>query len=410
MLWIGERTRQPDGAHVEFFSGVHNPLGVKLGPDGDAGGGRSSSASGSNPGAHARPADADRADRRRAASRELLPPLLRAVREAEHPVVWACDPMHANVFTTASAARRAASTRSWARSRGSSPPAARRASGPAACTSSSRATTSPSASAAREAVLEEQLDARYETLCDPRLNARQSLDLAFRVAELMRAGSDPRRSTRARDRRHRADRRLGRARREARRGVARARLGPRPGALAAAAERGAVDAPPDRSRRRSRGADLAVVAAPVAQLPAEVAAVLAASADGLHRHRRRLDEGGGRARPRAARRASSAAIRSAAPRRAAPEHATAELFDGATWFLTPIADDRPDALPARPRLRRRRSARCRSRSTPDAHDRLVALTSHLPHVLANVLVNQAGASARSRATSRSRARAARCAT
>ena len=47
MLWIGERTRQPDGAHVEFFAGVHNPLGVKLGPDRDARGGASSSASGS---------------------------------------------------------------------------------------------------------------------------------------------------------------------------------------------------------------------------------------------------------------------------------------------------------------------------------------------------------------------------
>ena len=65
MLWIGERTRQLDGAHVEFFAGVHNPLGVKLGPDGDAGrGGRALRAA--QPAARPRPADADRADGRRA--------------------------------------------------------------------------------------------------------------------------------------------------------------------------------------------------------------------------------------------------------------------------------------------------------------------------------------------------------
>ena len=187
MLWIGERTRQPDGAHVEFFSGVHNPLGVKLGPTATRRGGASSSASGSTreriPGrltlivAHGR----------RAASRELLPPLLRAVREAEQPGRLGVRPDARERLHDGGRDQDApASTRSWPRSRASSPPAARRASGPAASTSSSPARTSPSASAARTAVLEEQLTTRYETLCDPRLNARQSLDLAFRVAELMR--------------------------------------------------------------------------------------------------------------------------------------------------------------------------------------------------------------------------------
>ena len=81
----------------------------------------------------------------------------------------------------------------------------RRARGRAASTSSSPARTSPSASAAAEAVLEEQLDHRYETLCDPRLNARQSLDLAFRVAELMRAARRcPAVLCASRRRRHRA--------------------------------------------------------------------------------------------------------------------------------------------------------------------------------------------------------------
>ena len=74
-----------------------------------------------------------------------------------------------------------------------------------------------------------------------------------------------------------------------------------------------------------------------------------------------------------------------------PEHATADLFDGATWFLTPTAQTDPEryrlvhgfvsALGATPVA-----------IDPEAHDRLVALTSHLPHALANLLVNQAGAS------------------
>src|SRR5262245_23448063 len=98
MLWIGERTRQPDGAHVEFFTGVHNPLGVKLGPA-------------------ATPEDVvelcERLNPSRVPGRltlisrmgaervrELLPPLLHAVRDAGHPVAWVCDPMHANTVST----------------------------------------------------------------------------------------------------------------------------------------------------------------------------------------------------------------------------------------------------------------------------------------------------------------------
>ncbi len=81
--------------------------------------------------------------------------------------------------------------------------------------------------------------------------------------------------------------------------------------------------------------------------------VLDARARRVHGHRRRLDEGRPSARPRAATRASSAATRSAAPRRAGPSARRAELFDGATWFLTPTAATAPERLPARARLRHR---------------------------------------------------------
>ena len=184
MLWIGERTRQADGAHVEFFAGVHNPLGVKLGP----------TATGEEA-----VELCERLNPARIPGRltfivrlgadvlpQALPQLLRAVREAEHPVVWACDPMHANIFRTASGIK----TRSFdaimaeveeffevCRAEDVWP-------GGVHLEFTGEDVTECLGGSAE--VLEEELTARYESLCDPRLNARQSLDLAFRVAELMR--------------------------------------------------------------------------------------------------------------------------------------------------------------------------------------------------------------------------------
>ena len=185
MLWIGERTRQVDGAHVEFFAGVHNPLGVKLGP-------------------RATPEEAVELCERLNPSRipgrltfivrlgadvlpKALPPLLRAVRDAEHPVVWACDPMHANIFRTGSGIK----TRSFDAIMAEVEEffAVCRADdvwpGGVHLEFTGEDVTECLGGSAE--VLEEELTARYESLCDPRLNARQSLDLAFRVAALMRA-------------------------------------------------------------------------------------------------------------------------------------------------------------------------------------------------------------------------------
>ena len=184
MLWIGERTRQPDGAHVEFFAGVHNPLGVKLGPT-------------------ATPDDVlelcERLNPERAPGRltfiarmgrdrvaEALPPLLRAVRDAEHPVVWACDPMHGNGVRTAAGVK----TRDFDTILGEVEEfvgACRREDvWPGGVHIEFTGEDVTECLGGSEAVLEEHLDARYVSLCDPRLNARQSLDLAFRLAELMR--------------------------------------------------------------------------------------------------------------------------------------------------------------------------------------------------------------------------------
>ena len=148
MLWIGERTRELDGAHVEFLRGVGNPIGCKIGPTIDAGRACSSCASALNP---ARIPGRLTLISRMGADHveERLRPLLRAVTDAGHPVVWACDPMHGNTFTAPSGPQDPPLRRHRrARSPGSCGPTAPRARGPAASTSSSPARTSPSASAA----------------------------------------------------------------------------------------------------------------------------------------------------------------------------------------------------------------------------------------------------------------------
>ena len=185
MLWIGDRTRGLGGAHVEFFSGVRNPIGVKLGP----------SATPDDAVALAERLNPDRVPGRltfitrmgAAHVREKLPPLLRAVRESAIPVVWACDPMHGNLVAHRERAEDSAlRRRSWRSCRGSSPRTARSGTWPGGVHLEFTGEDVTECLGGSEAVLEEQLDHRYETLCDPRLNGRQSLDLAFRVAELMR--------------------------------------------------------------------------------------------------------------------------------------------------------------------------------------------------------------------------------
>ena len=184
LLWIGERTRQLDGAHVEFLAGVHNPIGVKLGPD----------ATPDEAVALCRRLDPAREPgrlvlvTRMGAERvaEKVPPILRAVKRAGHPVVWACDPMHGNTYQHESGHK----TRHF----------------DAVMTEVERFFDACHAEdvwpggvhveltgdnvteclGGGDDLQGDQLEHRYETRCDPRLNARQSLDLAFRVAELVK--------------------------------------------------------------------------------------------------------------------------------------------------------------------------------------------------------------------------------
>ncbi len=159
-------------------------------------------------------------------------------------------------------------------------------------------------------------------------------------------------------------------------------------ALEAAASRGAVDEPGESLAAALVDADLAVVAAPVAQLPAQVGATLEASAETCTV----TDVGSTKTSVCDAARGSTRFVGGhpvCGSEAHGAEHASAELFEGATWFLTPLADSDParyrtvhgfvSSLGATPVA-----------VDPQAHDRLVAVTSHLPHALANLLVNQAG--------------------
>ena len=252
-----------------------------------------------------------------------------------------------------------------------------------------------------DSVLEEALSTNYMSLCDPRLNARQSLDLAFHVAELMRGAWLGCQESPARSRCDVAVRRLailGTGLIGASVALAAKRSGdihvtgydPDEEMLATAAERGAVDERAPTLEAALADAELAVVAAPVAQLAAQVAAVLQAAPEACTV----TDVGSTKE--------SVCAAASGSPRfigghpvcgseARGADHASAELFEGATWFLTPL----PETDPERYRLVHGFVSALGATPVavdPHAHDRLVALTSHLPHALANLLVNQAGAS------------------
>ena len=184
LLWVGERTRNCDGAHMEFARGIGNPVAVKLGP-------------GAEPDEAVAICELLNPDRRPGrltlvsrmgvdGVRTSLPPLVRRLRERGHPVVWMCDPMHGNTFVSESGRK----TRHFDDVLGEIQAyfAVHRAEGswPGGVHVELTGDDVTECLGGIGDILEEQLPLRYTTACDPRLNARQSIDLAFRVAELLR--------------------------------------------------------------------------------------------------------------------------------------------------------------------------------------------------------------------------------
>jgi len=186
MLWIGERTRQLDGAHVHFLSGVGNPIGCKIGPTVTPNE-VIALCEALNPGRI--PGRLTLITRMGADTiGSALPPLLTAVRDSGHPVAWACDPMHGNTFTAPSGRKTRHFDAVLAEIAGFF--AAHRLVGtwPGGVHIELTGDDVTECLGGAEEILDADLGTRYETMCDPRLNARQSLDLAFRVAELLQLG------------------------------------------------------------------------------------------------------------------------------------------------------------------------------------------------------------------------------
>jgi 3-deoxy-7-phosphoheptulonate synthase len=183
MLWVGERTRQLDGAHLEFLRGVGNPLGCKVGP----------TATPDEVLAYCETLNPERVPGRLTlisrmgadGVEDILRPLLAAVRDAGHPVVWACDPMHGNTFTSAGGKKTRHLDAVLAEIAGFF--AAHQAEGtwPGGVHVELTGDDVTECLGGAEEILDADLNDSYETMCDPRLNGRQSLDLAFRVGELL---------------------------------------------------------------------------------------------------------------------------------------------------------------------------------------------------------------------------------
>jgi len=183
MVWIGERTRRLDGAHVEFASRVRNPVGVKLGPS-------------------TRPEDAvalaEKLDPEREpgrltfitrmgaeAVRDVLPPIVEKVRAAGIEVAWVTDPMHGNTYATENGHKTRHLDQVVDEVRGFFEVHRTLGTVPGGIHVELTGDDVTECLGGGEELLEADLFDRYETACDPRLNRSQSLELAFLVAELL---------------------------------------------------------------------------------------------------------------------------------------------------------------------------------------------------------------------------------
>ncbi len=184
LLWIGERTRDPNGAHVEFFRHVRNPIGVKLGPTispDDA----LSLIERLNP--DDEPGRLSFITRLGAGKvRDVLPPLVEKVAERGSPVTWICDPMHGNTFEAPSGHKTRRLDHVLDEVAGFFEVHRALGTHPGGIHVEFTGDDVTECVGGGDEIVEDDLHRRYETACDPRLNRRQALDLAFMVAEMYR--------------------------------------------------------------------------------------------------------------------------------------------------------------------------------------------------------------------------------
>lgn len=181
LLWIGDRTRQLDGAHVEFLRGVNNPIGLKCGPSLEPDD-LIRLIDRLNP--HDEPGRLTLISRMGADKiRTMLPPLVRRVAAEGRTVVWCCDPMHGNTITTDSGLKTRQFDRILEEVRGFFEVHAAEGTVPGGVHFELTGQDVTECTGGAQRITDQGLSLRYLTACDPRLNAHQSLELAFLVAE-----------------------------------------------------------------------------------------------------------------------------------------------------------------------------------------------------------------------------------
>ena len=183
-VWVGERTREFDGAHIDFVSRIKNPIGVKIGP-------KTSEADifglleKLNP--EKIPGRLMFITRMGAGNiREVLPKLVAAVQATDHPVLWVCDPMHGNTKEAASGHKTRLLDDVVDEVRGFFEVHKSLGTHPGGIHIELTGDDVTECLGGIGGVSETDLPFRYETACDPRLNRIQSLDLAFQVADMLR--------------------------------------------------------------------------------------------------------------------------------------------------------------------------------------------------------------------------------
>ena len=187
MVWIGERTRQVDGAHVQFARHLRNPIGVKIGP----------SMTGDEVVALADALDPQHEPGRltlisrmgAGKVRTALPPLVRAVEATGRSVAWVCDPMHGNTFETANGYKTRAFSQVVDEMNGFFDVHEELGTWPGGVHMELTGDdVTECVGGVADALAEADLPNRYETACDPRLNRNQSLELAFLITERLTDG------------------------------------------------------------------------------------------------------------------------------------------------------------------------------------------------------------------------------
>ncbi|QSB16231.1 3-deoxy-7-phosphoheptulonate synthase class II [Natronosporangium hydrolyticum] len=183
-LWVGERTRQIDGAHVDFISRIANPIGVKIGP-GCTPEQAVELCEKLNPeNIPGRLTLVARMGNQRV--REALPPIVQKVTAAGHQVVWQCDPMHGNTFETSNGFKTRHFDRIVDEVLGYFEVHRELGTHPGGLHVELTGEPVTECLGGAQSIEDTDLPDRYETACDPRLNTQQSLELAFLVAEMLR--------------------------------------------------------------------------------------------------------------------------------------------------------------------------------------------------------------------------------